>query len=179
MTVADMQADARRAFVGGGPGALVSGLAWLAAALALQLAGLRTAYAVLFFGGFLIYPLSTVLERAVFRRAPAANSNTLVRLGTETLPAMLGVLAVGWLLLDAAPQLVFPLAAIAVGGRYLVFRTVYGDSLFYALGGALLAVGALSLWMGLPPPALVPWVVGTVEVIAAAVLIVRASRAEG
>lgn len=73
MYIDDAQQDFRRAYVGGGPGVLVSGLVRLAAASAAQSQGIGRGFAVLFIGGMIIHPVSTVLCRtpcSVVRRKP-------------------------------------------------------------------------------------------------------------
>ena len=66
MTIIEAQADLRRAYVGGGPGAFVSGLLWLAAAWVEAKYGIRTAFVALFLGGMLIYPLGLAASRLLF-----------------------------------------------------------------------------------------------------------------
>ncbi|MEO8142106.1 MAG: hypothetical protein ABI617_05560 [Sphingomicrobium sp.] len=48
MHISDAQADLRRAYVGGGPGAVVSGLVWFAAAWVEANHGIRAAVIALF-----------------------------------------------------------------------------------------------------------------------------------
>ena len=118
MTLAEFQADLRRAYLGGGIGAVVSGLVWAAAAVVHSLHGLSAGYTTLFFGGFVIFPLSTLLEKVFFKRGPLRPGNPGGGLVMETLPAMLSVLVICFWLIDIRPDWVFPLAAIAVGTHY-------------------------------------------------------------
>lgn len=149
VTLTDDQADLRRAYLGGGLGAVVSGLVWLTAAVTASVAGMATGYTALFFGGFLIFPLGTLVEKLFFKRGGVRAGNPGGGLVMETLPAMIGVLVIGFLLLDIRPDWVFPLAAIAVGGHYFPFQTAYGDKSYWLLGGVMMAVGFASLMMGL------------------------------
>ena len=146
MDIKAAQADSRSAFVGGGPGVIVSGLVWLAAAAVSQHADIKAAFATLFFGGMLIVPVATLLERQVFRRPRPSKDNALAAIGFETVFAMIGCLIAAYLLLPYAPGLVFPVAAIAIGSRYFTFSTLYGKKLFFVLGGAIVAIGAVSIW---------------------------------
>ncbi|MFN3516439.1 MAG: DUF7010 family protein [Novosphingobium sp.] len=82
MAVEQAQAAMRQAFVNGGSGAIVSSLVWFAAVTALMRTDHAAAFAVLFLGGILIFPVASLIEKFVF-----------------------------------------PLAAIAVGTRYLPFKT--------------------------------------------------------
>lgn len=141
MTVVEAQHDLGRAYVGGGPGAVVSSLVWIAAAIAASRHGVATAFTVLFFGGVLIFPLSKLVCRTVFRRANEQRENPLGATALECTIAMIGGLFAAWLYLPLKPALVFPLAAIAVGTHYLVFKTVYGDRTFWALAALMTGIG--------------------------------------
>jgi hypothetical protein len=145
MLIADAQQDNRRAFVGGGPGQFISGVLWLGAALVLKRRGVGAAFTFIFFGGMLIFPLTVLISRQLFMRAPASRSNPLSSLIPESTVAMMGGLFAAWLFLSSRPTYVFPVAAIAVGTHYAVFRTAYGDTLFWILAGLITAVGALDI----------------------------------
>lgn len=57
MTTSEAHREIRHAYVHGGPGAFVSATIWLIAAMVERRSGVATAFATLFFGGFLIFPL--------------------------------------------------------------------------------------------------------------------------
>lgn len=176
ITVIAAQHDLRRAFVGGGPGAFVSGVLWLTAAFVKTQHGVGLAFAVLFFGGMLIFPLSQLVSRFLFRREPANRQNPLGRVALESTIAMIGGLFAAWLFFPFQPDYVFPLAAIAVGTHYLAFRTVYGDSLFWVLGGLITAVGVIDVLRYLDIPGGPILAVGLIEIVFAAILTVRAKQ---
>jgi hypothetical protein len=176
MTVVEAQLDLRRAFVGGGPGVFVSALAWFAAATVERSRGVGSAFAVLFFAGMLIFPLAVLASQVLFRRAKAAPGNPLGRAALESTIAMIGGLFAAWLFLPYQPAYVFPLAAIAVGVHYAVFKTVYGDPLFWVLGGLVTAVGFLGIYPVIPIPGGPILAVGLVELLFAIVLTARAIR---
>ncbi|ADG89058.1 hypothetical protein [Thermobispora bispora] len=106
------------------------------------------------------------LERAVALRAPAGFAA----------PALLGAGAV--LLLTPLPERVggtaLLLGAIALIGCYVpLWRRQRGDAVLVQLLGAVLAAGAVTLWLGgVPVPRLIPWLAGFV------VLTVAAERVE-
>lgn len=145
MTIGEAQEDNRRAFVGGGPGACISGVLWLIAAFVQRQRGVGVAFAFLFFGGMLIFPLSQLASRHLFKRAAATKGNQLGGVALESTVAMIGGLFAAWLFLPSKPASVFPLAAVAIGTHYAAFRTVYGDRLFWALAGLITAVGAFDI----------------------------------
>lgn len=150
MDIASAQADLRRAYADGGPGVLVSGLVWLVAALIEARGGIGAGFAALFFGGMLIFPAALLINRKILRRAAEAKDNPFGKLVLECTIAMIGGLLAAWLFLPHAPELVMPLAAIAVGTHYFVFRTAYGDARFWLLGGAITAAGCVAIFGPLP-----------------------------
>ncbi len=177
MTIDEAQRDLRRAYVGGGPGVFASALVWLAAAMVEQAQGTGRAFALLFFAGMLIFPFATLASRLLFRREKEAPENPLGRVALESTIAMIGGLFAAWLFLPFRPELVFPLAAIAVGTHYAVFRTVYGDTLFWLLGGLITAAGLLSIYELVQFPGGLILAVGAIELVFAIILTVRARQA--
>ena len=170
MTIADAQADLRQAYVGGGPGAVVSGLLWLVVALVEAKEGTRTAFITLFFGGILIYPLGLAASRMLFHRPSESSDNPMGPIALESTIAMIGCLLAAWLILPSRPDLVFPIAAVAVGTHYFVFKTAYGDRTYWLLaalitalavtqiyqvaalaGGLILAIGLIEIGFGVAP----------------------------
>jgi hypothetical protein len=176
MHIDDAQQDFRSAYVGGGPGVLVSGLVWLAAASAAQSQGIGRGFAVLFIGGMIIHPVSTVLCRTLFGRVKEATGNPLAGAALESTIAMIGGLVAAWLLIPLRAEYVFPVAAIAAGTRYAVFKTIYGDRLFWLLAGLMSGVGLLVIFVGAPLPLSPAFAVGGIEVMFAGLLLARNHR---
>jgi hypothetical protein len=171
-TLADSQQDLSRAYAGGAPGVLVSGLVWLAAGIASQVSGTITAAAVLFVGGMAIHPLGVLIERVAFGAPKATIGKPLETLAVEaTMLLFVGVM-IAWVLLIRAPDLAIPVFAAIVGARYVLFRTLYGDIAYWGLGGAILLVAGLSLF-GLVPSLYLAFLVGTIELICAAWILRR------
>lgn len=173
MDVSEAQRDLRRAYVGGGPGVMVSGSVWAVTAIVQHLHGTGAAFAALFVGGMMIFPLSKLICRFGFRRTNEDPGNPLGMAALESTVAMIGGLFAAWLFLASKPALVLPLSAIAVGTHYAVFKTVYGDRLFWALAAVISAIGVGDLIVdalhGMAPP-----LVAAVELSLGAVLITRA-----
>jgi hypothetical protein len=178
MDIGQAQRDISRAFVGGGPGVFVSALTWAAAGLVERSQGVVSAFVALFVGGMLIFPISTLISRFVFRRGRESKDNVLGRVALESTIAMIGGLFAAWLFLPFRPDFVFPLAAIAVGTHYAVFRTVYGDAIFWLLGGLITAVGLVAIfgWATIPGGPI--FAVALIELVFAIVLTLRSIRAE-
>ena len=176
MTLDEAQQDITRAHVGGGPGAIVSGFVWLAAGLVLQRQGFGPGFTALFFGGMLIFPIATLTSRLLFRRGAESAGNRLGRTALESTIAMIGGFFASWLFLPVRPDYVFPLAAIAVGTHYFAFRTVYGDALYWVLGGLITAAGLAGIWGIALPSGGVIFAVAAIEIIFGFVLTWRATR---
>ena len=164
MDIATAQAELRASYMNGGPGAVVSGLVWLAAAISAMTWGTPTGFVVLFFGGMTIFPLGTLIVRAVFRRPPPSPGNPGGRTVIETVFPMIGGFLAAWILLPYRPDLVFPLAAIAVGAHYFGFRTAYGGIVYWGLATVISGVGLGTVFLGVPGREAVPWVVAAIEV---------------
>lgn len=177
MIVVDAQRDLQRAYVGGGPGAVISGVVWLAAAVIAGARGTGAGFVALFFGGMLIFPLSKLVSRLVFQRADEAAGNPFGRMVAESTAALVAGLFVAWLMLALRPELSFAVAAMAIGTRYALFQTAYGDRRYWVLAGLVSAVGLA----GVLAPALraaVPALVGVIEVVAGIVITRSALRSQ-
>lgn len=176
MNIIEAQRDMRRAEVGGGPGVFVSGLVWLVAGLVEGNRGVSAGFAALFIGGMLIYPVSTMLVRFIFRREKASPDNQIGRAVLETTITMLGGLLPAYLFLKFDPALVFPLAAIAVGTHYFAFRTAYGDVRFWILGAAIAGLGLIGVFKPAVLPVGMIFLVALAEFVCAAILTWRDIR---
>lgn len=174
MQLNEAHEDLRQAYVDGGPGTVISGLVWIAAAVAQARAGIGTGFAVLFFGGMLIFPLSLLVNRFWLRRPGESPENPFGRLVLESTVAMIGGLFAAWLFLRHDPALVMPLAALAVGAHYFAFRTAYGLFAFWGLGAVIVAMSVGAIYGVLPFAGSLVLAVGVVEIVFGLVLTVRA-----
>ena len=173
MDLTEAQRDIARAYVNGAPGVLVSGVVWLAAAIVGSSQGRLLAFAVLFFGGMLIVPLSGLIARTVFKAGKAAAGNPLERLGFESTVMLFAGILMAWVLLEVRPQLAFPAIALAIGARYFTFRTIYDETVYWLLGAVLMAIGTVAMIAPFPLPLGTLWLVGIAECVFAAVLLMR------
>lgn len=164
MEIENYQRELRHAYVRGGPGAIISGVVWLIAALVASSSSISTGFTVLFFGGMLIFPISKLAVKLLFRRDSESKSNPGGLVVIETVFPMIGGLFAAWLLLPHRPEFVFSIAAIAVGAHYFGFRTAYGDWTYWVFGALLCAVGVASVVAGLPPSTTVPFLVAGIEI---------------
>jgi len=164
LDISTAQAELRRAFMHGGPGTIVSGFVWLAGGIFASSTGVATGFAVLFFGGMLIFPITELIVRGIFRREAASKTNPGGLTVIETIFPMIGGLLAAWLLLPHRPDLVFPMAAIEVGTHYFGFRTAYGDWTFWVLGGLMCGVGIANMFVGTPVSGVVPYAIAGIEI---------------
>lgn len=171
-SLVDAQRDLSRAYAGGAPGVFISGLVWLVAGAVWHLYGIWPAFAALFVGGMAIHPFAMLIERVAFGAPRATTGKALETLAIEaTIPLFVGVM-IAWVLLFRAPDLVIPVFAAIVGGRYFLFRTMYGDLAYWALGGAILLVAGLALF-GIGLPVNLGFLIGAIELVAAAWILRR------
>lgn len=177
MLISEAQQDLRRAYVGGGPGVLTSGVVWVAAAWTQHAHGIGAGFVVLFLGGMLIFPLSKLACRFAFRRANESAGNPFGMTVLEGTIAMIGGLFAAWLFIGPKPELVFPLAAIAVGTHYFVFKTVYGDRSFWLLAAIVTAIGVADIYAA-PLRGTTALLVAITELVFGAALTLRAVAAD-
>ncbi|RWZ67761.1 hypothetical protein ELQ92_00335 [Labedella populi] len=167
MDVEAAQRDVRRVYRGGFSGPLVSAVIWAAAAAAYQWVAAAAAMTVLFIGGMLIFPLSSLILKAMKGPAFLPKGHPSIALAMQsafTVPlGLLVAIALGTL----APSLFLPASLIIVGAHYLTFISLYGMRLYGVLAGVLVAVGAAAIFV-------VPALRGASGWIGAAVLLVSA-----
>ncbi|MGD8276559.1 MAG: hypothetical protein PVH00_00975 [Gemmatimonadota bacterium] len=141
MEIAAAQKEVRFVFHGGFAGQLVSATLWAASAAAGTWGTTRSAVLVLVLGGFLIFPLTTVLLRVMGHRAALSPANSLNQLAVQiafSLPLVLPVVGAAAL---HRIEWFYPAFMVALGAHYLPFTFLYGMRLFAALAGVLVAAG--------------------------------------
>jgi len=176
MAISEAQRDLRRAHVNGGAGVVVSGLAWMAAAVTFLAAGPTTAFVTLFVCGLAIAPVAQLVERFAFKPPAAGPGKKLEWIAIATVPVLLAGFFFGYLRLPEQPHAAIPLVAIGVGLRYLVFPVMYGGAVFLGLGAAFIAGGAAGL--AAPQSVALPMTLGlAVTEIAVGALLARQWRA--
>ena len=171
MDIRSAQADLRRAYRGGGTGTIVSGLIWLIAGIVTAQKGISVGYITLFFGGMLIFPIGTAIERLILKNPSHDPANPHPRIVIETVPPMIAMLIAIWFLIPHHPGIVFPLAAIAVGTHYFAFRSAYGLMSYWILAALMTVVGALAIWVvPIPAPTFI-FIIVAIEVVFGLILI--------
>lgn len=143
----EAQADVRRVYRAGFPGPLISAVIW-SAANAVFLWGSATAgMLVLFVGGMLIFPLTTVVLRVMGGAASLPKGHPSVALAMQSAFTVPFGLLVAIVLGMYEPALFFPATLIIVGAHYLVFVSLYGMRIFAVLAAVLIALGTVVLFL--------------------------------
>lgn len=177
MDVQQAQRDVRRVYRGGFSGPLVSALIWAAASAASQWGSAGAAMAVLFFGGMLIFPLSSLVLMAMGAPAFLPKGHPSISLAMQsafTVPiGLLVAIALG----AVEPALFLPASLIIVGAHYLTFISLYGMRSYGVLAGVLVAIGAVAIFAAPELRALSGWLGSAVLLVAAIPLFISA-RAE-
>jgi len=91
------QSTMRQNYINGGPGVLISGVAWITAAIATHIAGSQIGMLTLFIGGMLIVPISGMIEKAL-KGDVSVPDKGLTRLALLTLPLLFGGLLLGYVM---------------------------------------------------------------------------------
>ena len=130
----DAQQDMRAAYLHGYSGVLVSGMVWLMTALVALYVSPDKAVWPLLVGGVLIHPVSMLLNKVLGARGTHAPGNPLGRLAMEGTIFMIMCIPLAYGLSFQKVEWFFQGMLLIIGGRYLVFATVYGLRLYWALG---------------------------------------------
>lgn len=134
-------------YLNGSAGAFVAAAIWLISAICYQFKGVQLSFAVLFFGGMLIFPFSIVILKLFFKRSADSKGNVGAYIIIETLPAMIFGFFFAWLLLKYNSEFVIPVSTIAVGAHYFGFRSAYGDYFYYSLGVLICCLGLAAIFI--------------------------------
>ena len=171
------QADMRFAYCSGAAGMFVSALAWLCAAFATTQWPPAKAVWVLFVGGMLIHPVSVVMAKLLGRPGNHAKGNPLGTLAWASTLWLIFSLPLAYAVSLLRLEWFFPAMLLVIGGRYLVFATVFGLRLYWACG-LLLAAAAYLLVRAEASATLAAATGAAIEAVFAAVLFVL-DRREG
>lgn len=148
MTFTQAQSDLRRAYCSGAAGILASALAWSASAGTAAFVSPEKAIWVLLVGGALIHPVGLVICRLLGAPGSHAKGNPLGLLAGASTFWLIFCLPLAYGLGLRQPAWFFAAMLLVIGGRYLVFGTLYGMRLYWALGLALAGAGFVLAWLG-------------------------------
>jgi hypothetical protein len=141
MSISEAQTDMRQGYCSGGAGILASALAWsVAAGVAISGSVQKSIWALLI-GGMLIHPFSVLICKLLRARGTHTKGNPLGELAGASTFWLIFCLPLAYALSLHEPRWFFPAMLLVIGGRYLVFATLYGMRLYWALGLTLAAAG--------------------------------------
>lgn len=152
-TIAEHQADMRRAYIWGATGIVTSGVVWLIAGLVAYFVSPKNSVWTLFIGAAFIFPVSNVIDRLLGASGKHAATNPLGSLALEGTIFMLMCLPIAYVISIYRMEWFFPAVLMIIGGRYLTFGTIYGTRLYWLLGVLFGVAAWISVSMALPPHA--------------------------
>jgi hypothetical protein len=173
MDITDHQRDMRDAFGGGGPGVVASGLVWSAAGIVAALATFRLSIIVFFFAGMAIQPLAILGSKAIRRRGAAAKGNPFTALALESTVMLFAGLVIAYATARSNPGAFYPIMLLVIGARYFTFATIYGNRLFWVLGGVLALIGGATIAVVAVAPSVAAIAGGAVEIVFGLALLMR------
>ncbi len=178
VTVAAAQRDMRLGYLGGAPGVLVSGLVWTGAGCVATSISPQLAVWALFLGGVCIHPVSVLLGRLLGCPGRHTPGNPLGPLAMATTFWMIMALPLAYGISLLRVDLFFPAMLLVIGGRYLCFHTLYGNRLYWVLGGVL-GLAGYGLAASSAPVPMSAFAGGVIELVFASVLMIGARRESG
>ena len=141
MSVTQAQSDMRQGYYSGATGILASALAWFVAAGVAAITSPQKAVWALLISGMFIYPVGLLICKLLGSRGTHTRGNPLGLLAGASTFWLIFCLPIAYLLSVRQPGLFFPAMLLIIGGRYLVFATIYGTRLYWALGLVLAGAG--------------------------------------
>lgn len=141
MSVSDAQADMRRGYYSGAAGILASAIAWSVAAGVAFSGPAEKAVLALLIGGMLIHPVGLAICKLLKARGAHTPGNPFGELAGASTFWLIFCLPLAYVLSRQDTGWFFAAMLLIIGGRYLVFATLYGMRLYWALGLALAAAG--------------------------------------
>jgi hypothetical protein len=141
MTFEDAQQEMKLSYFGGAAGVLVSGIIWGIAALVALRYSNQASMLTLFFGGMFIHPLAILLSKALKRSGAHDPNNPLGKLALESTIILFVGLFLAFYVAKLQVEWFYPILLLIIGGRYLVFNTLYGLKIYWMLGALLICSG--------------------------------------
>ena len=140
-SITDAQKEMRENYLNGATGVLVSGLVWLSASVVIYNSSNKHGIWTLLIGGALIHPISLVVNKLLGIKDSHSKTNPLGALAMEGTFFMLLMIPLAYVLSFQNPAWFFQGMLLIIGGRYLTFQTIYGNKLFWIIGGLLAISG--------------------------------------
>jgi hypothetical protein len=161
-SLSSAQADMRLAYCGGAAGMLASALAWFSAAIVSASGSPTHGVWTLLIAGMFIHPAGMLIAKLLGRPGNHSKGNPLGTLAGASTFWLVFCLPLAYALSLQKIEWFFPAMLLMIGGRYLVFHTLYGLRIYWFCGMALAACGIV-LGILLVRPAISAAVGATIE----------------
>lgn len=136
-TIIGAQQDMKKAYANGALGVLISGMIWLSSAIVVYYLSESQAIWYLLIGGVLIYPLSIIINKIFGLKGKHKPGNPLAKTALEGTVFMLMCIPLAYELSLQYNEWFFQAMLMIIGGRYLTFESIYGNKMYWILGGTL------------------------------------------
>lgn len=176
MNFGTLQKDMRTAYLGGGAGVLISSIVWLTTGIVSIFLATQTSLLVFFLGGMLIHPLGIVLSKLFNRTGKHQENNPLAFLAIESTAMLFIGLFIAYCVFQIEAEWFLPIMLMIIGGRYLIFQSIYGMKMYWILGLAMAVLGIICL-ITHQPFHIVGILGGITEMIVGIVIIVMDNKA--
>ena len=143
LTLPQLQAQMRAGYGSGWTGIAASALAWAVAAGVAWQGSAQHAITALLAGGVLIFPASLVLGKLLHLPCHHPKGNALGSLAGASTFWLIFCLPIAWLLGQQQPAWFFAAMLLVIGGRYLVFASVYGLTALSMPAAVIATTGAI------------------------------------
>lgn len=127
----------RDVYYWGATGVLTSALVWCGAGFVSWLVSATNAVWALFIGGALIHPIAVTMDKLLGRRGKHDPNNPLGTLAFASTIWLIFCLPLAYVVSTVNVSWFFPAMLLVIGGRYLTFAVVFGEKVYYVLGGSL------------------------------------------
>jgi len=170
MNINEAQMDMRNAYYGGASGAIASGIIWLISGVLAWQGAISQSMLVFFFGGMFIFPASILISKLFKRSGSHQKGNPLGVLAIETTFLIFIGLFIAYTMYHSFGDWFFNIMSMIIGGRYLMFQSIYGMKVYWLLGGLMIVAGVSSMMLlsEFHVPAIVG---GLIELVIAGVII--------
>lgn len=136
LTVYEAQNEMRRGHANGHVGVITSGLIWLLSSVVSYQYTPKLAIWSLLIGGTFISPIVSMVHK-LKGYSGHSSGNPFKYLAIESTAWMIMCLPIAYGLSLRNPLWFFQAMLLVIGGRYLTFKTLFGDILYWCLGGTL------------------------------------------
>lgn len=145
------QANMRAAYCSGAAGILASAIVWTCAAIAAAYSSSSAGMWTLLIGGMFIHPAAMLLSKMLGGSGVHSKDNPLGSLAGASTVWLLLSLVLAYAVSLQRIEWFFPAVLLMIGGRYMVFHTLYGLRIFWVFGIALAAAGIMLGFLRMDP----------------------------